>query len=147
VDSTTEDLSAAIEAHRERVAQVQKQIPYPAPANGVAVALNGRLVSIDVLDKATTLEKLWGRVTEGFALDAIETSDTGREATYMEVLAELQRVNLLTWHPVEPVGLGEECRARGDGMLAGALFFGGVLLHGSVSILPVRHDDEVGKAV
>ncbi len=144
VASTTEDLSAALEAHRERVEQVQKQIPYPVSANGVAVALGGRLVSIDVLDKPATLEKVWGRVTEGFALDAIENPDAGREVACTEVLAELQRMRSLPWHPVEPVGLGEELRAGNNRMLAGALFFGGVLLHASVSVLRVRHDDEVG---
>jgi hypothetical protein len=147
VASTTEDLSAALEAHRERVEQVQKQIPYPASANGVAVALGGSLVSIDILDKPATLEKVWGRVTEGFALDAIENPDAGREVACTEVLAELQRMRLLAWHPVEPVGLGDELRAGNDRMLAGALFFGEVLLHASASILPVRHDNAIGKAV
>jgi hypothetical protein len=144
VASTTEDLSAALETHRAKVEQVQKQVPYPAPANGVAVALGGRLVSIDVLDKVTTLEKVWRQVTEGFALDAIENPDAGRETTCTEVLVELQRMRSLPWQPVEPVGLGEELRAGNDRMLACALFFGGVLLHASASILRVRHDDEVG---
>ena len=147
VDSTTEDLSAALEKHRERVEQVQKQLPYPVSANGVAVALGGRLVSIDILDKPATLEKVWGRVTEGFALDAIETPDTGGEVTCVEVLATLQRMRRLPWHPVEPVGLGDECRARDDDMLAGALFCGGVLLHASASFLGVGHGNETGQVV
>ena len=147
VASTTEDLSAALEAHREKVEQVQKQIPYPASANGVAVALGGRLVSIDILDKPVTLEKVWGRVTEGFALDAIENPDAGCEVTFTEVLAAVQRMRRLPWHPVEPVGLGEECRGRDDGMLAGALFCGGVLLHASASLLRARHDNEIGETV
>ena len=138
VASTTEDLSAALEAHREQVEQVQKELPYPAPANGVAVALGGRLVSIDFLDKPVTLEKLWGRVTEGFALDTIATMPaTGREVTCTEVLAAVQRMRCLPWHPVEPVGLGEELRARDDGVLAAALFFDGVLLHASASLLRI----------
>ena len=106
VTSTTEDLSAALETHRERVEQVQKRLPYPVSANGVAVALGGRLVSIDIVDKPVTLEKVWNRVTEGFALDAIETHDTGCEATCTDVLAELRHMRQLGWHPVEPVGSG-----------------------------------------
>jgi hypothetical protein len=144
VDSTTEDLSAAIEAHRERVEQVQKELPYPVSANGVAVALGGRLVSIDIVDKPETLEKVWGRVTEGFALDAIENPDVGREVACTEVLAELQRMRQLDWRPVEPVGLGDECRAREDGMLAAALFFGGVLLHASASVSRIRREEMIG---
>ncbi len=135
VPSTSEDLSAALDTHRARVEQVQKRLPYPAQANGIAVALGGKLISIDILDKPTTLEKVWNRVTEGFALDAIETHDTGHEATIGEVSAALQRMGRLGWHPVEPVGLGEECRARDNGMLASALSFGGALLHASVSFV------------
>ena len=138
VDSTTEDLSAALVAHREKVEQVQKELPYPASANGVAVALGGRLVSIDILDKAVTLEKVWGRVTEGFALDAIAaTPATKREVSCTEVSEDLQRMRSLPWHSVEPVGLGDELRARDVGMLAGALYFDGALLHASASLLRV----------
>jgi len=135
VASTTEDLSAALEAHRERVEQVQKRLPYPRSANGVAVALGGRLVSIDLLGSPATLEKVWPQVTEGFALDAIEPRDTGGEVTAREVSAALERMRGLPWQPVEPIGLGDEWRAEDEGMLAGALFFSGAMLHASASFV------------
>ena len=50
-----------------------------------------------------------------------------------EVSKTMGRMRGLDWHPVEPVGLGDEWHARDDGMLAGALFFGGTLLHASMS--------------
>jgi hypothetical protein len=134
VTSATEDLSAAIETHRERVEEVKQRLPYLSTADGVAVALGGRLAMIDILDKPETLAKVWNRVTEGFALDAIESHDTGREATEREVLGALRHARRIDWHPVEPVGLGEEFRACDDGMIASALFLDEVLLHASVSL-------------
>jgi hypothetical protein len=147
VTSTTEDLSSALEMHRERVAQLQERLPYPVSANGVAVALGGKLVSIDIVDKPVTLEKVWNRLTEGFALDGIETQGAGREMTAAKVSVALQRMRGLGWQPVEPVGLGEEWRARNDGMLANTLFIEGALLHASVSLLRVGHSGETSQAV
>ena len=69
---------------------------------------------------------------------------TGREATGRDVRAVLQRMRRLDWHSVKPVGLGDERRAGDDGMLAGALVFGEVMLHASAASLLVRHDDEIG---
>jgi hypothetical protein len=129
VASTTGDLSAALEAHRERVEQVQKQIPYPASANGVAVAFGGRLISIDILDKATTLEKVWSRMTQGLAMDALEAGKTEREVTGAEVSAAIGRFRQADWQQVEAVALGEEFRIREDTMPGSALFFEGELLH------------------
>jgi hypothetical protein len=136
VTSATEDLSAAIEAHRERVERVQKRLPYPALANGVAVALGGRLVSVDIVDKPVTLEKAWNRVTEGLAMDALEAGETGHEVTGTEVSATIRRFRQADWRRVEAVALGEEFRTREDALLGSALFFEGVLLH--AAFLPCR---------
>jgi hypothetical protein len=124
VSSTTEDLSA-LGTH----AKMTRQVPYPASANGVAVALGGRLVSIDVFDTPATLEKTWARMTKGIATDVLEVGETQCEVTAAEVSAAVSRFRQADWHQVEAVGLGEEFRAREDAMLGSALFYGGVLLH------------------
>ena len=56
---------------------------YPAFANGVAVALDGRLVAIDIVDKPATLEKVWNKVTEGFVVQAGQLVE--RDAAYHRV--------------------------------------------------------------
>jgi hypothetical protein len=134
VSSTTEDLSAAIGAHAKSAKQLR--IPYPAPAIGVAIALGGRLVSIDILGKPETLEKAWPRMTQGLAMDALEVGESGLEATAEEVSAAVGRFRQADWDQVEAVGLGEEFRAEENAMLGSALFFTGVLLH--AAFLPCR---------
>ena len=66
-------------------------------------------MSLDVFDRPATLEKLWDRLVQGVALDALEFGDLGCQAdgnaepvgTYME------RVEGMRWQKVESVGLGE----------------------------------------
>ena len=40
----------------------------------------------------------------------------------------------LPWQQVEPVGLGEQYRARDNSMLAAALVLDGTMIHGSASM-------------
>jgi hypothetical protein len=135
VSSTTEDLSAVIETHRERIQSVQEQLPYPPSASGIAIALGGRIVAIDLLDKPETLEKVWDRLVQGIALDALEVRDDGCRSSATEVKAGLYGIRELRWQQVTPVGLGEAYRASGDdGTLAAALVVEGVLLHLSMSM-------------
>ena len=129
VTSTTDDLSAALETHRERVEEARKRLPYPASANGVAVAFGGVLVSIDILDKPATLEKVWGKMTQGLAMDALEVGEAGPEITGTEVSAAISRFRRADWQQVEAVALGEEFRTGEDVMPGSALFFEGELLH------------------
>ena len=147
VFSHTEDMAAALEARRERVKRMEDMFRYPANANGIALAIGDWLVCIDLLDKPSTLEKVWDRLQQGFLLDLLEIDRTGQEASQAEVLAALDRMRRLPWRQVDQVGLGDQYRAGEDGMLAAALCLDGVSIHASASVSRVRHDEEAGQAV
>ena len=74
-------MAAAIETHREKVERMQKLCVYPAPANGIALAFGGTLICIDLLDKASSLEKIWSRYQEGLLIDLLERQHPEREIT------------------------------------------------------------------
>ena len=131
VSSETEDMSATIEAHREKVKRMQELCVYPAPANGIALAFGGTLICIDLLDKASSLEKIWSRYQEGLLIDLLEPQHPEREITGAEISARLDHMRHLPWQQVEPVGQGEQYRARDDAMLAAALVLDGTMIHGS----------------
>ena len=127
-----------MESHRKKVERLKKQFPYPAPANGVAVVLCGKVIAIDLLDKPATLEKVWDRLQEGMLLDFLEVPDVASQATGADVSAELYRMRNLPWHEVKAVGLGKEFRARDNGILADVLLHEGVMLHASAAMRIVR---------
>lgn len=133
VASTTEDLSAALETHSEKMERMKTQFPYPANANGIAVAISGKIIAIDIFDKPVTLDKIWDRVQQGVLLDLLEVPEAASQAT-VDVPAELYRMRNLPWCEVKPVGVGEQYRARGNGILADVLLHKGELLHASASL-------------
>jgi hypothetical protein len=133
VSSETGDMSAALETRREKVERMKAEFPCPAGANGIAVAMGGNVIAIDILDKPATLDKIWSRVQEGLLLDLLEWPDQGHQAS-ADVSGKLYTVRNLAWHEVMPVGLGEQYQARANGILADALLYEGSLVHASISL-------------
>ena len=142
VSSHTEDMSEALESRREQLEQLQGRFGYPANANGIALVLGDYLICIDLLDKPSTLEKVWDRLQQGILLDLLEMRRTGQEATQADILTVLDRMRRLRWQEVEAVGLGEQYRARNNGLLAAALCLGSVPIHISASVSRVQGDDD-----
>jgi hypothetical protein len=135
VRSPSENLSDALETHRGRVEDLRQHLPYVEGASGVAVALGGKVVGVDLFDKATTLEKLWDRLVQGLLLDALEAPDAECQTCEADISVELYKVRIARWNQVETVGVGEAFRATGDdGSLAAALVVDGVPIHVSVSM-------------
>ena len=133
VSSETADMSEALESRREQVERMKTRFCYPEGANGIAVAMGGAVIAIDILDKPATLEKIWSRVQEGLLLDLLEMPNQGHQAS-ADVSAKLYSVRNLAWYEVKPVGLGDQYRARSDGILADALLYEGSLVHASISL-------------
>jgi hypothetical protein len=95
--------------------------------------MNGRVVCLDVFDKPATLAKLWDRLTQGLALDALEHGDTACQAMGSGFSVAVYKRML--WRKVAAVGLGETYRATGDdGILATAITMNGTLIHLSMSM-------------
>ena len=93
IRSQTENMSDALETHGEMVAELMRTLQYPQDASGIAVALGGEVVSVDFFDKPATLERLWDRLMQGVAIDALEIRDSespgerigrGGQAVYVE---------------------------------------------------------------
>jgi hypothetical protein len=134
VSSPTDDLSAALETHREQIRRMQEQLPYPQNAFGIAVAIGDTVVSIDIFDRPTTLARIWGRFVEGIALDALEVGAEECQATGTSVAARLYAAKEMRWERTDSAGLGELYLAQDGEMLATALVVDGTLLHLSVSM-------------
>jgi hypothetical protein len=136
VPSGTENLADTLDTHRGAVEDLRGRLQYAEGASGIAVALDGRVISIDLLDKAETLAKIWDRLAQGIVLDALEVRGTGCPATDTSgsVRLYMDKMRSVTWHQADSVGLGERYHARDHGMLAAALVMDGTLIHLSMSM-------------
>jgi hypothetical protein len=133
VDSDTSAMSDAFDLYQERISDYREQLKYVPGACGLAVAVNGRLVSMDFFDKPSTCQQVWDRLLSGMVFDAIEAeqSDTGTSVADVEQL--IATAAGLSWQPVDTVGEGTEHRAessRGDH--ASALVMDNVIVHGNI---------------
>ncbi len=133
--SATENMSDAMETRRDAVEDLRRNLPYPEGASGIAVALGGRVVGIDIFDKPATLSKLWDRLVQGVAIDALEAPDMAFQASGADVAVKLYTLKSVRWQRSGSVGLGEAYRGRtDDDILATALVTGDILVHLGMSM-------------
>jgi hypothetical protein len=126
-------MSDTFEVHRKRLDEFREKIQYVEGASGVAVAVRGKVVAIDLFDKPSTCQKVWNRLMSGFVLDAIESEKAEHQAEVPDVERLLGNLGEFNWQQAPAVGEGEEYRAESPtGDHASALAFEGVLLHESL---------------
>jgi hypothetical protein len=134
VQSRSANLSDALETHRSAAEDLRHRLPRPEGASGIAVVLDGKVVSVDIFDGPSTLAGIWDRLVQGLALDMLEVRDSEPQPCAMSISARLYRLREKRWERTDSPGLGERYLAQDDGMLATALVVEGTLLHLSVSV-------------
>jgi hypothetical protein len=127
-------MSDALDVRREAVEEMRRSLPYAEGASGIAVALGGKVVGIDVFDQPATMAKLWDRLVQGLVLDVAATPDTACRASGSDVAVKLYGLKNMSWQKVDSVGLGDSYRGSDDDVLATALVAGGGLVHLGASI-------------
>lgn len=131
--SDTSAMSDTFETHRKRLDDFREKIQYVEGASGVAVAVGGKVVAIDLFDKPSTCQKVWTRLMSGFVLDSLECDQAERPVEAPDVERLLENLGQFRWEQAPAVGEGDEYRAESaTGDHASALAFGNVVLHGSV---------------
>jgi hypothetical protein len=133
--SDTGAMADTYEAYRGRLAEFAGRLQCPEGAIGLAVAVGGQVVSVDLFDKALTCRKVWDRLLTGVVMEALEAGPGGAEVGKGQVQEALARLRGAAWQQAQPVGAGEEYRAEaGGGGHATALALGGTVVHGSLVV-------------
>ena len=133
VSSRTVAMSETYEAYEQQVAEFREKIHHVEGASGVAVAIGGRIVALDLFDKPATCQEVWDRLLSGFVLDLLDAKTAEGQAEVSDVEEFVEALGDAPWEEVQAVGEGEESRAEaGDGVQASALSLGGSLVHASV---------------
>ena len=122
-------------AHEHRLAEFRERLQYVEGACGLAVAVGGKVVALDLFNRADTCRKVWQRLLSGYVLDALEEDAETAQPKAADVEQWLETVVATTWQQSESVGEGEEYRANlGDQWYASALTLGNSPVHVSVVI-------------
>lgn len=133
IESGTAAMSDAFDTYEDRIGAYREKLKYVDGASGVAVAIGGRVVAIDLFDKTATCQKVWDRMLSGVVFDALESGESDKVASVADVEQLVAAAGDLAWEQSEAVGEGEEYRAeskRGDH--ASALALEETVVHGSI---------------
>jgi hypothetical protein len=133
VASGTAAMSDAFDTHQDRIASFKEKLKYVEGAVGVAAAIGGKVVAVDLFDKPSTCQKVWDRLLSGVVFDALEAGTTDQSASVADVEQLVGAAGDLPWQQATAVGEGEEYRAESQqGDHASALTFEGAVVHGSL---------------
>jgi hypothetical protein len=131
--SPTGAMADTYAACRHRLDEFARQLAYVEGASGLAVAVGGKVVSVDLFDRPATCHKVWGRLLTGAVMEALEAGPVQERAGKAGVEQSLVQLRSMSWQQAQPVGAGQEYRGEGDGGLhATALVLGESLVHGSL---------------
>lgn len=133
VRSSTRAYSDTVEKHQTRLAEFREHLPYVAGASGLAVAVDGRVVALDIFDKPSTCEQVWNKMLNGHAIDALQSSPTNPPPDVEVVRQLIRTLATASWTAVPSAGEGEAFRLETDnGVFASELTYQGSLVHASV---------------
>jgi hypothetical protein len=130
--SSTGALREAFQRFEDEVGRYRAALGYVPGARGLAVAVEDRVVAIDVFDKPSTCEKVWDRLLSGAVLDALLAPGDRSDVLPVAVETMLDAMAEAIWRPVETVGAGQEYRAVLGRAHASSLAYEGVVLHESL---------------
>ncbi len=133
--SETLAMSDTYLAHQDRLAEFRERLRYVEGASGLAVAVGGKVVALDLFNQADTCRKVWQRLLSGYVLDALEEVAEMAPPKAADVEQWLETVVAMPWEQSESVGEGEEYRATlGEDLHASALTLGNAPVHVSVIV-------------
>ena len=132
--SDTMAMADAYASSEPRMGDFRVNIPYVEGACGVAFAVAGKIVSLDLFDKIETCRKVWDRLMTGMVVEALETpaAETSSTPSSQDVSALINRWREAPPKPVPAVGEGEELRYESLAPThASALVFQDAMIHAS----------------
>jgi hypothetical protein len=142
-DSPTQAMTDAFEQQKTQWQDCLQALPCPQETCGLAAAVNGRLLLIDVFDKPDTLRKLWPRLIPAVALEAIRRSPLPAKP-FTEKAAQffLDGIKQCRAQCFKAVALGCDIRFESDELFGQALCVEEQIIH--LAMFP-KEEEEKGK--
>jgi hypothetical protein len=133
VGSTSDTMALAdtMTHHKPVIDRTAAEVAYAEGAAGLAIAVGGKVVSVDLFDAPETCRKVWPRVIRGVAVDAMEEK-AAAAISADEVTAAVESLRSEPWQAVPPAGAGEEQRSTSPKWHGSVLTLNGNLVHGSL---------------
>jgi hypothetical protein len=128
VASSTGAMHDIYTSRRESLEEYLRAFPYVENAVGFAVALGGGMAGADIFDQPATARTLWPKLVRSYALDALDAAEGGTVARDRADRL-LERTRDARCETFATLGLGEDVRLEGDGVIGGGLVYDETPIH------------------
>jgi ARG and Rhodanese-Phosphatase-superfamily-associated Protein domain len=119
--SSSSDLYAAYEDHKDRLGEVVGKLSPGPNCCGVAFAIGGRIAGVDIFDQPSTLAKLWRKLVGAYALDALEPHNPGTPLSAAAVQDWLRQTSEAKQQQFKSPGLGHDVRLESRNLVGASL--------------------------
>jgi hypothetical protein len=123
--------------YRARLDQEFSHLQVPEGCQGVAFALNGKIVGVDLFDRHETLTKLWPKLLRSYSIDAMELPQAPGSA--IETAAVQRWLNQAADLPAKSfpaAGLGQDVRLESGPVVGSSLVVDDHPIHVQLFALP-----------
>jgi len=136
---SSSDTAALDQIYRDSECRLQKildQLPPPRKCAGAVFAFGGRIVGMDIFDRSHTLEKLWKKLIQTYAIDALGESRTGTPLARRQVESWLESLpETLRSEEHNSPGLGSDIRMESESLVGGCLLVEDQPIHAEIFTL------------
>jgi hypothetical protein len=128
--SPTQAMSALYDQHARGVEEFVRGFNCQKEQCGVAFAISGRVLGLDLFDSAEVMNKFFEKLVRSYALDALDAAkeEQGRASTE-ELSMFVGGIGAAPCFSDGAVGLGKDVRFTGSGVSGAALWAQGRYLH------------------
>ena len=126
------DTGAVADIYEQQQAKLRDYAGAFAPRDyqvGAVFAINGRVAGADLFDAPATFRKLFARLVESYAMDAIEADENREEIAAQQVKQFLAEMAAAATERFAAAGEGEDLRLSGNDLAGGALVADGRVIH------------------
>jgi hypothetical protein len=128
--SPTQAMSALFDHHARGVEEFVRASSCEKEQCGVAFAISGRVLGLDLFDNAEVMHKFFEKLVRSYALDALDAAPEEQERASAEELSTfVGGIGEAPSFSDRAVGLGKDVRFTGSGVSGAALWAHGRYLH------------------
>ena len=133
-ESPTMAMAAIYEKDRSSIKDYTKHFRLVDTQVGAVFMINGKVVGLDAFGKPESFSKIFKKLVESYALDAVDWADPKKEVkTLRSEVTKFMKASQATQVESRPsVGLGKDCRLESKKISGFALTFEDQILHLSI---------------
>jgi len=143
VTPVTGAMKDVIDAKKEDLDEYLERLPYVEKQNGLLVLVNGRVVGLDLVSRATAFRLLHSKLVRSYVMDALtELPKKTKAVAGDKTGAFLEEIQQCQEQQFESVGYGVDCRYEGKKIVGSVLLHENTVVH--MAFFSISRSEKVG---